>query len=297
MFGAASAQDMESATNQYNDALMTMNSGDKVSALAGFEQALQDAITIGPEAADLANNCKTVIPKLYYYIGQDLAKEKKYEEAVAKEQKAISKAKEFGNTEFAQKASDFIADIYLGQGNDLINSKDYKGASDAYAKSVKINPNNAMAFLRLGMAASRSGQEDLAIEAYGKASALGQKKTADAQLSKYFVMKSNSLRISKKYKEAMEYAKKSSDVQPNALAYKLYAISAISSKDYKAAAEGFKEYLKLSPNAKDADAMKFQLATSLEKLGEKAEARKYYQQIVKNPKFKEYALSRVKALS
>jgi len=297
MVGAVSAQDMESATKQYNDALMTMNSGDKVSALVGFEQALKDATVIGPDAADLANNCKTVIPKLCYYIGQDLAKEKKYEAAVAQEKKAISKAKEFGNTEFAKKANDLIADIYLGQGNDLINSKDYKGASVAYNKSVQADPTNAMAFLRLGMAASRSGQESLAIEAYEKASALGQKTTADAQLSKYFVMKANSLRINKSYEEAMEYAKKSSDVMPNALAYKLYAISAISCEDYKAAAEGFKEYLTLSPNAKDADAMKFQLATSLEKLGENAEACEYYKQLINNPKFKEYAASRVKALS
>ena len=45
---ALNAQDLESATNTYNEAANALNAGDKESALNYFKKALADAEVIGP---------------------------------------------------------------------------------------------------------------------------------------------------------------------------------------------------------------------------------------------------------
>ena len=58
------AQDMESATALYNEGATALNAGDKETALGYFEEALAQAELIGPEAEELAYNCKRNIPTL-----------------------------------------------------------------------------------------------------------------------------------------------------------------------------------------------------------------------------------------
>ena len=61
------AQDMESATNMYNEGATALNLGDKETALKCFQEALSQAEMIGAEAEELMYNCKkNIILKLLY---------------------------------------------------------------------------------------------------------------------------------------------------------------------------------------------------------------------------------------
>ena len=65
------AQDMESATNMYNEGATALNLGDKETALKCFQEALSQAEMIGAEAEELMYNCKKNIPVLIMSIGKE----------------------------------------------------------------------------------------------------------------------------------------------------------------------------------------------------------------------------------
>ena len=90
------AQDMESATNLYNEGATALNAGDKETALGYFEEALAQAELIGPEAEELAYNCKRNIPTLISAMGKELAAANEIDAAIEMLDKAVEKANEYG---------------------------------------------------------------------------------------------------------------------------------------------------------------------------------------------------------
>ena len=93
------AQDMESATALYNEGATALNAGDKETALGYFEEALSQAELIGPEAEELAYNCKRNIPTLINAMGKELAAANELDAAIETLNKAVEKANEYGQAE------------------------------------------------------------------------------------------------------------------------------------------------------------------------------------------------------
>ncbi len=289
----AIAQDMESATNLYNAGAVALNEGKKADALKNFEEALNQAITIGADAEEIANNCKKVIPTLYLAIGKDYGVAKDIPNAVVFLKKAVDKGDEYGDFDTMGEASSLIPQLYMNEGNLKLNDGDFKGAIAEYKKVVEIEKDNGMAYLRMGMAASRLEDEATTVSSFQKAAEFGQKDQADKQLSQFYMKKANALMKEKKNVECMTYAKKSYELSDNATARKIYAISALGLKKYDEAIDGLEAYLSLSPDASDKNAMTLQMATSYEAKGNKEKACEYYKQVMTDPKFKDYATHKV----
>ena len=287
------AQDLESATNTYNEAANALNAGDKESALNYFKQALADAEVIGPEAEELANNCKKYIPVVTFSIGKEKAANGDYEGGIAVMYEAAELAEAYGQDDVKAEALDLIPQIYMQQGNLCLNNKSYAQAVENYKKVVEIKPNDGNAWLRLGQSASRIGDEEQAVEALMKASELGQKNAADKALNSLYVGKANAFLKAKKYQEAFENAEKSLQYADNAVAHQIAGTAAVQLKNSGAAIDHFKAFLELSPNAKNSDQIKYQLATSYEAVSDKENACVYYKAILNNPQFKEYAKHKI----
>ena len=96
--GIAAAQDLEKATEIYNNAAAAIDNN-KAEAISLFEQALDMAAKLGSEGAEIADQCKGIIPKLYVSLGKEFVNEKKMDEAVDQFKKAIEKGEAFGDTE------------------------------------------------------------------------------------------------------------------------------------------------------------------------------------------------------
>ena len=287
------AQDLESATNTYNEGANALNAGDKESALNYFKQALADAEVIGPEAEELANNCKKYIPVVTFSIGKEKAANGDYEGGIALMYEAAELAEEYGQDEVKAEALDLIPQIYMQQGNLCLNNKLFDQAVENYKKVVEIKPNDGNAWLRLGQSASRIGDEAQAVEALLKASELGQKNAAEKALNSLYVGKANACLKAKNYQEAFDNAEKSLQYADNAAAHQIAGTAAVQLKNNGAAIEHFKAFLSLSPNAKNADQIKYQLATSYEAVSDKENACLYYKAILNNPQFKEYAKHKI----
>ena len=196
------AQDMESATALYNEGATALNAGDKETALGYFEEALAQAELIGPEAEELAFNCKRNIPTLINAMGKELAAANEIDAAIEMLNKAVEKANEYGQDDIAADAQGLIPQLYMQQGNILLNQKNYPAAMAAYQKVVELNPNDANGYLRLGQAASRADDMETAIAALTKASELGQGKAADKEMATIYLSKAAEVLKAKDYQGA-----------------------------------------------------------------------------------------------
>ena len=283
--GIASAQDINSVTETYNNGAMELEMGNKEAALGYFQAALTAAEELGEEGAQIAENCKMTIPVLMSSIAKDYIKAEMYDEAIEQLNKTIEASELFGNSTQADEARTLINQTLMAKGNALINAKDYESAIAVYNQIMAVDPTNAMASLRLGMAYGATGNTEAAEAAYIVAAENGQEKNAYKQLSSLFVKKAAAVLKSKNYDEAIELALKSNEYLENATAMKVAGTAASALQKNEEAIQYLEKYLELSPNAKDAAQMKYTIAATAQVIGDKEKAKTYYQQLLSDPKF------------
>ena len=283
--GVASAQDINSVTETYNNGAMELEMGNKEAALGYFQAALTAAEELGEEGLQIAENCKNTIPVLMGSIAKDYIKAEQFDAALEQLNKTIEAAGLYGNVEVAEDAKALINQTLMAKGNDLINNKDFAGAIEVYNQIMAAEPTNAMAALRLGMAYGAAGNTEEAEKAYLIAAENGQEKNAYKQLSNLFVKKAAAVLKTKNYAQAVEFALKSNEYLENATAMKVAGTAASALQKNAEAISYLEKYLELSPNAKDAAQMKYTIAATAQVLGDKEKAKTYYQQILSDPKF------------
>jgi tetratricopeptide (TPR) repeat protein len=283
--GIASAQDINSVTETYNNGAMELEMGNKEAALGYFQAALTAAEELGEEGMQIADNCKNTIPVLMNSIAKDYIKAEQFDAALEQLNKTIEAAGLYGNAEVAEDAKALINQTLMAKGNDLINNKDFAGAIEVYNQIMAAEPTNAMAALRLGMAYGAAGNTEEAEKAYLIAAENGQEKNAYKQLSNLFVKKAAAVLKTKNYAQAVEFALKSNEYLENATAMKVAGTAASALQKNAEAIQYLEKYLELSPNAKDAAQMKYTIAATAQVLGDKEKAKAYYEQILSDPKF------------
>ena len=283
--GIASAQDINSVTETYNNGAMELEMGNKEAALGYFQAALTAAEELGEEGMQIADNCKNTIPVLMNSIAKDYIKAEQFDAALEQLNKTIEAAGLYGNAEVAEDAKALINQTLMAKGNDMINNKDFAGAIEVYNQIMAAEPANAMAALRLGMAYGAAGNIEEAEKAYLVAAENGQDKNAYKQLSNLFVKKAAAVLKTKNYAQAVEFALKSNEYLENATAMKVAGTAASALQKNAEAIQYLEKYLELSPNAKDAAQMKYTIAATAQVLGDKEKAKAYYEQILSDPKF------------
>ena len=283
--GIASAQDINSVTETYNNGAMELEMGNKEAALGYFQAALTAAEELGEEGMQIADNCKNTIPVLMNSIAKDYIKAEQFDAALEQLNKTIEAAGLYGNAEVAEDAKALINQTLMAKGNDLINNKDFAGAIEVYNQIMAAEPTNAMAALRLGMAYGAAGNTEEAEKAYLIAAENGQEQNAYKQLSNLFVKKAAAVLKTKNYAQAVEFALKSNEYLENATAMKVAGTAASALQKNAEAIQYLEKYLELSPNAKDAAQMKYTIAATAQVLGDKEKAKAYYEQILSDPKF------------
>ena len=291
-----SAQDINQATENYNNGAMELQMGNKDAALGYFQTALTMAEALGDEGAEIAANCKNTIPALMASIGKDLVKAEDFANAIEQLKKAAEVAEAYGNAEVVDDVKTLIPQVLMSQAGNLLNAKDFAGAAAIYQQVVDADPANGMAALRLGMALGSLGKTAEAEAAYLQAVENGQEANAKKQLSNMFVKQAAALLKAKNYQGAVDAALKGNEYLENATAMKVAGTAASQLKKNEDAIKYLEKYLELSPNAKDAVQMKYTIAATAQTMGNNAKAKEYYQQIVSDPKFGPTAQEMLKAL-
>lgn len=285
----ASAQDMEKATEIYNNAAEAIKT-DKALAITLFEQALEMAGQLGEEGANIVTQCKGILPQLYMSVAKELVNAQDLDGAVEQFKKAIEKGEAYGDPEVAEEAKGLIPQILMADANQALNAKDYEAAVAGYQKVIDADPANGQAHLRKGQSLAALGKADDAIKAFELASENGQEEAAAKQLSNIYVKKAVACQKAKDMKGALENAQKSTQYVDNANAEKIIGISALSLKQNKVAAEGFEAYLSMNPGAVDKEpGIVYQLGTALMGAGDNAKACSYFKKIAQDAKWGESA--------
>ena len=287
--GNVFAQDLGEATEIYNNAATALNEDKAAEALEGFQKALTLAEAAGEEGAQLAADCKGIIPKILMKLGKDAAAAKDMDTAVARMQEAAAKATEYGDAATAAEAKEFIPMIYLTEGNTLLNAKQYAEAVAEYEKVIALDPDNGMAYLRIGMCKGAMNDNAAAIAAYEKALTLGQEANAKKQLCNLYVKDMAAAYKAKNTAAALENAVKALEYGENANAYKIGGMSAVGLKKYD-------QGIELLSKAKADASVNYNLAKAYEAKGNGAKACEYYKLITEDKNYGEYAKSKVTAL-
>lgn len=292
----ASAQDLASVTELYNNGAIKLNDGDKVTALANFKQALTEAEALGDEGSEIVANCKNYIPNIQFSIAKELVNDSKYDEAVAALNETVSIAEKLGDAGVGESAKELIPQVFLQKANELRNAKDFVAAAEAYREVLGLDSANGTAALLLGTCLNSTGDKDGAVAAFEQAAANGQADNAHKQLSNLFLKEAASDLKAKNYASAIENAIKVNEYGENAKAYQVAGQAAQSSGKNAAAIEYFEKYLELSPSAANAASIAFTVGALYQKSGNNAKAKEFYKKVVSDPKLGTQAQQLLNAL-
>lgn len=293
----AFAQDINAVTEMYNNGAMELEMGNKESALNYFQSAITEAEALGEAGVEIIANCQMMIPAVMISLANDFIEADNLDAAMEWLTKAEEAANAYGDTDNAAKANEKKEQVLMKKAAELLKAKDYANAIVVYEQIMAADPTNGRAALQMGQAYNASGDQVKAEEAFNIAAANGQEKQAFKQLSNLYVKKASASLKAKNTQEAYDFAIKSNEYLENANAYKIAGQCAMA---LGKAAEGLpllEKYLELSPNAKDANQMKFNIAATAQKLGDKEKAKAYYEQVLGDPKFGAQAKAQYDALN
>ena len=298
--GVMSAQDINQATEAYNNGAMELQMGNNAAAIENFQTALTMGEALGDEAADLVANCKKAISSTYLSMAKDLYNAKDFEGAVTAFQQAKEVAEGYGETEIAAEAAELVGQTemlkYNTEGKAAMKAKDFATAIAAFTKVLEMDPTNGSTAIQLGQAYMNSGKLDEAIAALETAKANGQEANASKILSNIYLKKAQAANKAKKYQEVIDFAAKSNEALENGNAYKLTAgaLQKLGKNDECIAT--YEKYLEVTPNAKDASGIICTIAVLYQQAGNKAKAKEYYEKIVNDPQFGATAQEQLKTL-
>lgn len=294
--GMVFAQDINQATENYNNGAMELQMGNNEAAITYFQTALEMAEALGEEGAEVAANCRSIIPAIYLSSAKEQIKADNFDAAVEQLGKAIEAAGKYEVPEVADDANALMPQVYLSKGNSFLQAKNFPEAEAAYKKAIELDATNGMAYFRLGQALASQNKVADAEAAYVQAAANGQEKNANKQLSNMFVKLAQAANKAKKYQEVLDYAAKSNQYLENANAYRFAAGASQQLGKNADCIANYEKYLELSPNAKDAAGVKFTIAALYQQSGDKAKAKEYYQMVSTDPQYGPSAQEQLKTL-
>jgi len=296
-----SAQDLQSATDTYNNGAAALSSGDKAAALTNFQSALKMAEALGADGADLLANCKAAIPAVILSIGKELYNNKNFDDALAKIQEAAKVAQEYGVEDVAKEALELVPQIALTKdmdaANDAFAAKDMAAAAEGYKKVLAADSTNAAASLRLIQCLANVDDLDGAKKILPLAKNNGQGENAAKVIGTTYLKKAAAALKANKLADAVEFAEQVNEFTENPQAFLVAGQASQKLNKGAQAIKNFEKYLEAAPTASNANAIAFTVAALYQQAGNKAKAKEFYQKVVSDPKFGASAKQQIDALS
>lgn len=296
-----SAQDINQATEMYNNGAMELQMGNSATALEHFQNALQAGEALGDEAADLVANCKKAICSTSLSIAKDLYNSKDFAAAIEAFGKAKEYAETYGEPDFASEAASLQTQTwklkYNTDAKAALSAKDFATAIENFKKVLEMEPENGNTAIQLAQAYMKSGDLDNAVATLNLAKENGQAANASKMLSQIYLKQAQAALKSKQYQQVIDLSMKSNEELENANAFKLAASAAQKLGKNSECITLYEKYLELSPKAKDASGVICTIAVLYQQAGNKEKAKEYYQQIVNDPQFGATAAEQLKTLN
>lgn len=147
-----SAQTLTDVINEFNDGVAKVNTQEYLSSLDHFNQVLSLAEAVGDSAADLKLKAEEQIPLAYYRQATLFLKRRQFDNAIPYLEKTIETSEAFGNNdESKEKATRYLMQSYMVEGQRTYKNKSYDEALDYFDKALQINPDLFQAHQGKGM--------------------------------------------------------------------------------------------------------------------------------------------------
>ncbi len=282
--GTVSAQDLAAVTEIYNAGAAAIST-DKAGALNSFEQALKLAEALGEEGQEIVTNCKNIIPNLKLSLAKDMAKDAKYDEAIAALQEVKQVAESCENFSVVDEATALIPQLKNAKAAALLKANDFEAAAAAYKEILEANPTDGSAALRLGAALNNAGKSEEAKAAFEQAAANGQAAQANKQLGTLYLKEAAAALKAKKYADAVAAAVKVNDYTENAQAWQVAGQASQLAGKNADAIKYFEQYLEAAPNAGNAGAIAYTVGALYQGAKNNAKAKEFYTKALTDPKY------------
>ena len=292
----AQAQDINQAIEFYNKGAEAVQAKDWATAITQFDQALPMLEQFGDEGTEMAQQIKDLIPSLHYFLGQELAKNSKVNEAIVELKKAIAMAEkydELGTT--AIDAKKLIDQLNMSTATALLNDKKYEEAIAAFKTVLEADPNNGTVYLYLGLSYASLNNEPQAIASFEKAIELGNKDAASRLANIYLTQAQTAQRSNPpKWTAVYDLAKKALAITETTNANLMFGTAAVETKKYQEAITALDKVLSSNPTDQVKGNVIYRLAQAYEGLGKNSQACGYYKQLLNNATYKQMAEHKIK---
>ena len=232
----ASAQTKEDVALKMKEAGELIINKQLVEAIPVLEEVVKLGQAVGADAVDITSQAQKLLPTCYQQKGANLYKAQKIDEAIAAFSKAEDMADLQGDVMMSRKMGRTISQLYMMQGINSFNSKDYTKALESFQLGIKQDPENIQLAYFTAKSYAELNQLDQAIELYKQVIAAGT--------------------------ENSKYAKQAADAKADMDNYMLVAAStAAQAGDI----EKVKTYVEAIPENADANLLLIQTANNLKK--------------------------------
>ena len=178
--GALSAQTMTDVINEFNAGVEKVNNQEYDASLVHFNQVLNLAETVGDSASEMKASAEKLIPASYYKQAMMFLKRKQYDNAIPYLENTIEMATLYNNNEeSSKKASRYLMQSYMREGQRNYKNKAYNESLDFYNKALAMNGNLYQVHLGKGMVYRDQDEIDMMLEEFelAKAGALAKNDT------------------------------------------------------------------------------------------------------------------------
>lgn len=163
--GVAMAQPAE-VTAKFNEAATMLGAGKVVEAIPVLEGVIKSGLAAGPEALDIVKQAQKLLPQCYYRKGGAAASAGNLDQALVDLTQAADMAELYGVPTVQSSALGMLAKVYMVDGGNAFNAKDYKKAIEVFSKATVKFPTNTEMALLLAKSYAESGDMPKATESY-----------------------------------------------------------------------------------------------------------------------------------
>ena len=168
------ASPLDPIITRFNTGAGLVNSGDFKGAIAEFEVVITMADELGSSANDLKTKAQAQLPILHYQVATSLINQKKYEEAITYLEKTVQLAEGSGNNlATKEKALKLLPTLLFQVGFQKYKEKNNTEALKYYQSAIKYDPNNAKAYLGMGIIYADTNDEQKMVTNLQKAIEIG----------------------------------------------------------------------------------------------------------------------------
>ncbi len=169
----ASAQNKEEVELKMKEAGELLNNKKLIEAIPVLEEVVKMGQAVGADAVDIVTEAQKYLPTCYQQKGSDLYKAQKIDEAIAAFVKAENMADLQGDVMMSRKMGRTVSQLYMMQGINSFNTKDYNKALESFQKGLKQDPDNIQLAYFTAKSYAEMGQLEQAMELYKQVIAAG----------------------------------------------------------------------------------------------------------------------------